>query len=96
MRRTTPGPKSITRAHFDQLSLHLGHHLLRIGFGLPPARTQHEAERRNLLHHAVVQLAGDPRALLRREKRRMRRATREGVGRQNRVGRLPTANSRRL
>jgi len=45
-------------------SLHVGHHLLRLGFGCRLPVPQHEAERRYLLHHAVVQLAGDPRALL--------------------------------
>ena len=50
----------------DQLALHVGDHRLRLELGrdLPFRRAQDQAQRRDLLHHAVVQLAGDPGPLL--------------------------------
>ena len=50
----------------DQLALHVGDHLprFRVGGDLPFRRAQDQAERGDLLHHAVVELAGDPGSLL--------------------------------
>ena len=50
----------------DQLPLDVDHHVPGLGVGrhLSLRRAQHEAQRRDLLHDAVVQLARDPGSLL--------------------------------
>ena len=49
-----------------QLALDVDHNVPRLGVGrhLALRRAQHEAQRRDLLHHAVVELARDPGSLL--------------------------------